>query len=254
MTFIYSFRHGGVNMYQLVIVEDEENIRECLINLFPWPDIGIQIAKDFSDGKEALDYLLTHSVDLLLTDIKLPIMDGIELAKIISLQRKDINIIFLTAHRNFDYAQQAVKYGVKDFLLKPVKYNELLMTFLKIKEELDAKEKKIGESTSYYDQIINNVKKYVSDQLRTVTLDEAAIAVNLSNGYLSRLFKEKTGRTFTEYVTDMKMERAAILLRDSSYKTYEVADMIGYDNPKNFTRAFKQYYQVTPREFREKGM
>lgn len=238
-------------MLQLVVVEDEENIRDCLVNLFPWSDIDVFPCASFSNGRDALEYILSNTVDILITDIKLPIMNGIELAQELSTRKNQVNIIFLTAYRDFEYAQQAVKFGVKDFLLKPVKYNELLLSILKIKETLLTNQtESIITNTSYYDQIITNIKKYVETHIKAVTLDNTAVAVNLSSGYLSRLFKEKTGQNFSEYVTYLKMKKAAEYLRNCNYKTYEVADMIGYDNPKNFTRVFKQYYQVTPREFR----
>jgi AraC-like DNA-binding protein len=101
---------------------------------------------------------------------------------------------------------------------------------------------------------LRRVCEYVKTRLgRKITLAEAAGSVFLSPAYLSRLFKEKMGINFIDYCTRIRMEYASRMLVNSSYKTYEVADMVGYDNPKNFTRAFKQFYNITPREMREKG-
>ncbi|NSW91104.1 MAG: response regulator [Firmicutes bacterium] len=250
-------------MYTLIIVEDEDNIRQGLTYLVPWEDFNFHVVGEFSNGREALSFIETNRVDAVLTDIRLPIMDGIELAQTIQLRRLDVIVVFLTGYRDFEYAQKAVKCGVKDFLIKPVKYKELALTFLNIRESLDARNKNQSESNilyddrkgnTYYDRIIVTVKEYVSENIQSVTLEDASIAVNLSSGYLSRLFKEKTGMTFSEYVIKEKMKQAAILLKSTDYKTYEIADMVGYDSPRNFSRAFKQYYNMTPTEFRERGL
>lgn len=242
-------------MYNLIIVEDEENIRQGLIHLFPWDDFNFHIIGEFSNGLEALNFIETNKVDVILTDIRLPIMDGIELARNIHLKKINVIVIFFTGYKDFEYAQQAIKYGVKDLLIKPIKYKELALTLLNVKEILDTKNKIQNDdnltSNTNHDYLIDHVKKYIVENIRTVTLEDAAIKVNLSSGYLSRLFKEKMGITFSEYVTNEKMKYAAILLKSTNYKTYEVADMVGYDNPRNFTRAFKQYYNMTPSEFRK---
>ncbi len=249
-------------MYRLIIVEDEENIRQGLLYLFPWEDLNFRIAGDFSNGRDALSFIEANEVDAVLTDIRLPVMDGIELAQSIQALKQDISVVFLTGHRDFEYAQQAVKCGVKDFLLKPVKYKELVLSFLGIKEMLDSRTRaRNGANPSedgqtggtHYDRVISAVKKYITENIKAATLEDAAISVNLSSGYLSRLFREKTGMTFTEYVIREKMKHAAVLLKSTDYRTYEIADMVGYDNPRNFSRAFKQHYGMTPSEYREQG-
>ncbi len=247
-------------MYHLIIVEDEDNIRQGLVDLFPWEDFNFHIAGEFSNGRDALSFIETSGVDAVLTDIRLPIMDGIELAQTIQSRKLNVNVVFLTGYRDFEYAQQAVKCGVKDFLIKPVKYKELALTFLRIKESLDERYKTRQESgtpgeervsSPYYDRIMATVKKYVSENIRTATLEDAALAANLSSGYLSRLFKEKNGINFSEFVSHEKMKHAAILLKSTDYKAYEIADMVGYDSPHNFSRAFKQHYNITPAKYRE---
>lgn len=247
-------------MHNLIIVEDEDNIRQGLADLFPWEDFNFKITGSFSNGRDALAFIETTKVDAVLTDIRLPIMDGIELAQTIQSRKLNICVVFLTGHRDFEYAQQAVKCGVKDFLVKPVKYKELALTFLNIKESLDEQSKnRTGRilqnderaSNSYYDRIMATVKKYVSENIKTATLEDAAIAANLSSGYLSRLFKEKNGLNFSEYAANEKMKHAAILLKSTDYKAYEIADMVGYDSAHNFSRAFKLHFNTTPAKFRE---
>ena len=93
-------------------------------------------------------------------------------------------------------------------------------------------------------------KEYVENHLCDASLENTAVYVHLSPGYFSKLFHKITQSTFSDYLTRCRMERAAQLLNDVKFKTYEISLMVGYDNPKNFTRAFKQYFKVTPREYR----
>lgn len=247
-------------MYQLIIVEDEDNIRQGLTHLFPWSEISFHVAADFNNGRDALAFLETNQVDAILTDIRLPHIDGIELAHAIYESKRPISVVFLTGYRDFEYAQQAVRYGVRDLLLKPVKYNELIRSFLAIKERLDTTQQAAEippnetHAEGYYDRIIKSAMLYVSNNLRDVMLEDAAVAANLSSGYFSRLFHEKVGMTFSDYCMRARMEYAAELLKNGDYKTYEIADLVGYDNPKNFSRAFKQYHHITPRECKESRM
>ena len=244
-------------MINLVIVEDETNIRECLQSLFPWSSLGVEVSAAFANGQEAYKYLMSHSADLLLTDIRLPGLTGLELVQMLREGRNMIPVIILTGYRQFDYAQQAIRYKVDDFLLKPIKYEELTAAILRIRDKLEAGlTQEAGPAGSaldstYHERIISSAKQYLTGHLTDASLEEAAISVNLSPGYFSRLFHKVTGETFSDYLTGCRMKKAAEYLHGTNYKTYEISLMVGYDNPKNFTRAFKQYYHVTPREFRD---
>ena len=244
-------------MINLVIVEDETNIRECLQSLFPWSSLGVEVSAAFANGQEAYKYLMSHSADLLLTDIRLPGLTGLELVQMLREGRNMIPVIILTGYRQFDYAQQAIRYKVDDFLLKPIKYEELTAAILRIRDKLEAGlTQETGPAGSaldstYHERIISSAKQDLTAHLTDASLEEAAISVNLSPGYFSRLFHKVTGETFSDYLTGCRMKKAAEYLHGTNYKTYEISLMVGYDNPKNFTRAFKQYYHVTPREFRD---
>lgn len=244
-------------MINLVIVEDETNIRECLQSLFPWSSLGVEVSAAFANGQEAYKYLMSHSADLLLTDIRLPGLTGLELIQMLREGRNMIPVIILTGYRQFDYAQQAIRYKVDDFLLKPIKYEELTAAILRIRDKLESGITRKSEpadsvlDSTYHERIISSAKQYLTAHLTDASLEEAAISVNLSPGYFSRLFHKVTGETFSDYLTGCRMKKAAEYLHGTNYKTYEISLMVGYDNPKNFTRAFKQYYHVTPREFRD---
>lgn len=246
-------------MIRIVIVEDELNIRDCLVNLFPWNDLGVSVIGSFNNGQDAFKFLCDTPADILLCDIHLPGISGLDLIRMLREAKNTIQIIILTAYRQFDYAQQAIRYNVSDFLLKPIKYSELSSCILRIKESLSSssgslKEVDNNDDQPYHEKIISIAKQFISNNLSSASLETVSLAVNLSSGYFSRLFHQVTGTTFSEYLTICRMKKAAEYLKSIDYKTYQISLMVGYDNPKNFTRAFKQYYQMTPREYRENAI
>jgi len=246
-------------MYKLIIVDDEIEIRKGISLYFPWDELGFEVAGQFENGRQALDFCCNSSIDVVLTDIKMPIMNGLELAKELSARKLNLKVVFLSGYREFDYAREALMYGVKSYIVKPSKFDEIYAEFLKIKSELDnlAIPKKDSFQTdltqdkfNYYEQIIIIVKTYIDQHYSSATLDTAAGLAHLSPFYLSNLFKKKTGENFSEYLTKVRMKKAAELLKDISLKFYQISDLVGFSNPKNFTRCFKKYYGKTPKEYR----
>ena len=149
------------------------------------------------------------------------------------------------------------QFGVTATFVDAHNLEELTAAILRIRDKLEAGlTQEAGPAGSaldstYHERIISSAKQYLTAHLTDASLEEAAISVNLSPGYFSRLFHKVTGETFSDYLTGCRMKKAAEYLHGTNYKTYEISLMVGYDNPKNFTRAFKQYYHVTPREFRD---
>ena len=240
-------------MYRVVVVDDEKTISEGIAALFPWNSIGYE-AVPFTDPRVALDYIKREGTDVVLSDIEMPGMSGIELCK--ALQGKDIVVVFLSSHQNYDYFRSAIRYSVEDYLLKPVHSEDILECFGKIRERLDEKrnvKEKEPQSSTYYESIRQKVEEYLEENYREARLEEAALRVNLSAAYLSSLLKDKLGCGFTEMLTGIRMKKAAELLADVQYKAYDIAYYVGYDNPKSFSRAFKNYYGCTPMEYRQGG-
>lgn len=235
-------------MYQMVIVDDEEKIVEGIANLFPWEQIGFSVTF-FSEARKALDYMESHPVDVLMSDIEMPGINGIELCR--RILDKDIKVVFISSYQNYEYFRYAIQFRVEDYLLKPIKSGDILTCFGKIKENLDQKYQVKEETNStYYEQIVDMVKKYIEKHYKEASLEEAAVLVNLSPNYLSKIFKDKCGVGFSEYLVKTRMEKACELLNDIRYKGYDIAYYIGYDNPKNFSRAFKAYFGMSPKEYR----
>lgn len=249
---------GFVMAYKIIVVDDEIRIRSGIVSTFPWGALGYEIAADFESSLRALEYISTHTVDVVLTDIKMPIMDGIELAQKIKKLNEHVEIVFISGFREFSYAKSAIALGIREYITKPINREEVIALFKRLKLEMDksgaASLPQQESAPLYYEKIISTVKEYVCSHLAEATLEGAALEAGLSGGYLSKLFKQRTGLNFSDYALNCRMERALTLLSDTVLKSYEIAELVGYDNPKNFSRSFKQYYGISPREYRENGL
>ena len=231
-------------------MDDEYEIRTGLANYFPWNTVGFEVAGLCSNGIEALAFIEKEFIHAVLCDVKMPVMDGLEFAEKLRHKNKTVKIVFLSGYKDFEYVRQALQYNARDYILKPTQFEEITAVFKKIQHELDLENIPASAFQKAPDTLILAIQKIVQDQLTSVTLESVSREVFLNPFYISKLFKQRTGINFADYVTECRMKRAAELLSDYLYKTYEVSEMVGYSNPKNFTRAFKKYYGVTPSDYK----
>ena len=249
-------------MYKLIIVEDDYQIRSGLGNFFPWREVGFQVVGCFGNGKLAWDYIDTYGADVVLSDIDMPVMNGLELASRIKEKNKPIDIVFLTVYRSFEFAQQALNLGIRHYIVKSTKYDDLVSVFRKIKKDLDDRTGKT-ESEEMFQHLTSSanseqankkilkITSFINQHYKDASLQLVASEMGMNPVYLSRYFKEKTGINFNDFVTEVKMRKAAELIKQNRYKIYEISEMVGYTNAKNFSRAFKNFYKVSPQDFKD---
>ncbi len=126
-------------MYTIVIADDEAELRQALIRRIDWEEVGFQVVGEAENGAEALELVEKLEPDLLLTDVRMPFMSGIELARAVREIRPNIQIAFLSGFDDFTYAQQAIQYNIISYLLKPISSKELTEELKKIKKKIDEK-------------------------------------------------------------------------------------------------------------------
>jgi len=245
-------------MYRIVLLDDEDFILDGLKQLINWEEWGFQIDATFKKPRLAIEYISQNHIDLLISDIRMPDLTGIEVLHELKRRRiTDTRVMMLSGYAEFTYALEALRFGVKDYLLKPVDRQLLLDTLISMKEDLDkfynVADLADSHPEGYYQAIVDNVKAYLDKEYAQATLDQAALLVALSPNYVSKVFKQVTGMKFSEYLQIVKMKHAEKMLLDINLKIYQVSYAVGYDNPKNFTRAFKQFFGLTPWEYREAG-
>lgn len=232
---------------KLIIADDEPHIRSSLKQLFPWKQMGYEVISTFPNGLTALNYLEQHQADVLLTDIRMPIMDGLELIKTIQSHRLKVTPVILSAYSDFEYARQGLAYGAADFIVKPVICEELLDVFQTLKQKLLPSPNTPSKDT------LSLLICYIENHLTHATLENASKSVNLSSDYVSRLFRKQKGISFSEYLLKARMDRAGQLIRNVNLQISDVAAQLGYNNAKNFSRAFHNYYGMTPSEYRRQN-
>ena len=128
-------------MLKIFLAEDEVVVRETIKRMIPWEELGFELVGEAADGEMALPLLIRQQPDLLITDIKMPFMDGLELSDILKKKMPKIQIIILSGYGEFDYAKEAIKIGVTDYLTKPVTGEQLLEALNKVKQKLDKKKR-----------------------------------------------------------------------------------------------------------------
>ena len=126
------------NIFRVIVAEDEELILNNTVKKIHQTGLGFEVIAAVQNGKLALDKIEEYSPDVLITDIRMPVMDGLELIKIVALNFPYIKTIIISGYSEFEYAKQAIKYGVKDYLLKPLESEELKAALIKIKISLEA--------------------------------------------------------------------------------------------------------------------
>lgn len=241
-------------MYNLIIIDDERKILDGIAEIFPWNNIGFDVKGRFTLAHSALDYIKNNPVDVVLTDISMPTMSGLELAKELK-DNKDILVVVFSSYTNYEYMREALQLNIVDYLLKPIDYQKLVTCFEKVKATLDEKYQIIEEKDEgYYEKIIRKVDTYIKNNYQKGRLQEISEEIGISPTYLSKIYKEKSGIGFQEKLNKIRMEKATELLDNHELKSYEVAFYVGYDSPKNFTRAFKSYYGFSPRDYRNKNI
>ncbi|MFD2114649.1 response regulator [Paenibacillus yanchengensis] len=346
-------------MMRAVIIEDEALIRKSLNKLVSESSFGIDVVGEGSNGVEGLQLAERVFPDLIITDIKMPLMNGLEVIKNVKSSGIHCQFIILSGYGDFSFAQEAIHYGVSDYLLKPIRPEQLMQTLHKVKMEFekrqvdwseysewliycseetkrmaqyiwdvneteaiqsidcfnrkwidsggvnsqykvrsmeflsriysylhndlgakkldyDKKETILWEKSMAEVQVLNKqlihgwlqtiretrnysahmsvkqVTTFIEDHYKNneLSLQMVADHVNLTAPYLSQIFKQSIGISFSQYLIETRMEKAKQLLSDPHCKAYEIPEHIGYTDYPHFSKTFKKLYGISPREFR----
>ena len=239
---------------RLLIVDDEElTCRGMQARIREMAFTSLDAVEAVFSAEEALELAQNRRVDILLTDVRMVKMNGLELIEEMQKLHPHVCCIIMTAYANFEYAHQAIKLGVKAFLLKPFSRDEMHETIASAIRQATESGGSQQESADKAKDPINWAKKYVHDHIcEEINMAQVANELNLSYNYFSKLFKQQVGQSFTAYITDEKMKQAGAMLR-AGQKPAEVASALGYVIPQNFSRAFSRYWGCPPSEYRKKA-
>ncbi|QSF46412.1 response regulator transcription factor [Paenibacillus tianjinensis] len=247
-------------MIKVMIADDEEVIRRGLEKITSRMDLEVEVIGSHGNGLEAwnqLSALSEEDIDLLITDIKMPRMDGFKLIEEARGHMKNLPIAVLSGFSDFDYVRRAMRFGALDYLLKPIEKSQLYELLKRVEEN---KKLQAAEPQQEAVQASEGGEHYVVEQTKSILekeynhnfeLERLAETVGMNASYISRLFKYKTGQTITEYLIGIRIARAKELLTGRpDLKNYEIAEMVGYSDPVYFNKLFKKICGMTPKDYK----
>ena len=240
-------------MYSIMIVEDEYLVRQGIASLVDYEQFGMQVIAQAENGIEAWQKFQENPADILLTDINMPQMNGLELAKLVRDQAPKCHIVFLTGYDDFDYARTAIKLGADDYLLKPFSKDDVEEMLAKVQTKLD-KERKKAQIQNLVDQgQRSELEEAIHARLADseLSLKSLAFQLGFSSSYLSVLIKKELGLPFQDYLIQERMKKAKLLLLTTDLKIYEIAEQVGFEDMNYFSQRFKQVVGLTPRQFKK---
>lgn len=264
-------------MIRLLIVDDEKLEREALAELVQRRFEREVVLEMAENGRKAADTAVLWGADLILMDIEMPGMSGLDAARAVLAQRPSCRVIFVTAYSLFQYAHEAVHLGACDYLLKPVDPDELEASVRRAMRQIET-ERKLEELAAARPQpeqteteeeaedapeegensqtalVMAHVRRYLEDNyMFDLSLDSVGEILHISPAYLSAQFKKYQKMNFLDCLTELRINAAKELLADPFRSSAEVASMVGYEDASYFARAFKKRTGMTPTQYRRQA-
>ena len=243
--------------YKYVVAEDERLIRRNLIKKISSLNLPLVNCGEAANGAEAIELITQTCPHIVITDIRMPECDGLELVKYISENHPGIKTMILSGYDDFSYAQTAIRYSVSDYLLKPVVLDDLAHSLQKLIISLNEEFENL-ESYDVRSQSLNQTEiadlmvKYLQENFsHDLSMQGLADKFGFTTEYLGKIFKKNTGETPQKYLTKLRMNEAKrLLLSSPEMEIQKIGELVGYKNAFYFSRAFKNYTGVHPTEFR----
>ena len=240
-------------MLRVVIIDDEVISKRGIRQLLESRREQFAIVGEASDGLGGLRLVREQLPDIVITDIKMPHMDGLEMLHDINQISKNIKTVIISGHDNFEFAQRAIRMGAVDYMLKPVRIKEfltLLDRLIKMSDQQDSAADM--DKGGAYRLVIQKSLDYIHEHYNTpLSLGEIADRANMNSSYFSKLFKVETGVNYKEYVLRYRLEKAKFYLKNTNIKINEIAKLVGYNDEKYFYVIFKRAVGCTPVAYRE---
>ncbi|MFC4320467.1 response regulator transcription factor [Litchfieldia salsa] len=249
----------------ILVVDDEPRTRQGIKKTLETWSSGRHDILDAESAAYSIEILKKQKVHLLISDICMPEMTGLEMLDTLKKQKQDPVVIILSAYSEFTYAQEAIRLGVHNYLLKPVNKIKLIevvegaLEFESSRERIDMIQRVVDHKlvdlkleAKKDDSPITKAIKYVDDNLSNhLSLNDVAKHVHLNSSYLSVLFKEQVNMTFSEYVTRSRLQLAKQLLINTDKTITNIAEEAGYGTSKYFIKLFKEHEGLTPSKYRK---
>lgn len=233
-------------MVTILIADDELLVRSGIKFAIGEMELPLSVVGEANNGAAAMDLLRLKKPDIVITDIKMPLINGLDLIRQANEELENVpQFIIVSGYADFEYAKQAMQYGVFYYVLKPIKAGELREALQGCTARFSFPKSDSGSARALISYIDTNYN-------RNISLEELSAKFCFSMKHTAALVKKHTGKSFTDYLADLRMETAFALLLKTEMKVKEIAAYVGYEDPQYFHRVFKQKTGQTPAQYREK--
>lgn len=256
---------------KLLVVDDEPLILAGLCSILEKNDTGFSQVRSAGNAVEAFKMLSGYTPDLVIVDIKMPEMDGFEFIRLAKDKNLCQRFIIISGYDEFEYARQAVRYHVIDYLTKPVVKDELIQLLRRIAGEINRERQRLEEGKPksadleksedsfgliHAGQCSENIRKvlsYIHAHYKwNIALGDIAEQVGLNSSYISTTFKKETGMNVVYYIHYCRIQSALMLMKEHpELPMSKISYQVGYENPRHFFRVFKKYLNTSPGELRK---
>lgn len=248
--------------YSIVIAEDESLLLDNLINKIYNLNINFEVVGKAQTGIQAYNLINELNPDVVITDIKMPVMDGMQLIEKVYNKYPFTKFIIISGFSDFKYAQQAILFQVSEYLLKPIDELELKTALLRIKQSFESEQLSCSEIFNYNlavkspEEIAEVLKTYlINNYNKDISLNMIAKNMNYSSSYLTKLFQQQYDTTPIKFIISLRMCKAKHYLTHTSelLTIAEVGNIVGYQDQAYFSRIFKKYIGCSPSNYREQN-
>ena len=244
-------------MIKVLIAEDENLIRKKLLHFIDYDALGMVVVAEVDNGVSGVELIKKYKPDIVLADINMPEKDGLDMIK--ETLDYDYIAIIISGYDYFSYAQRALKYGVTDYLLKPISLDDLNEALVNAREIIYKKRSVISRNSdienaidistdeAIKDSTVVEMIRFVKDNYQDkISISDLSKKLAYSESMLNRKFKKEVHITFNEYLNRYRINKAIELLKNSDYNITEISYMCGYSSAKYFSRVFKKYLGISP--------
>lgn len=247
--------------YTALIVDDEAHIRRTIRAIGLWEQFGIQLIGEASDGLQALQMITEYRPDIVFLDMRMPGVDGLELLKQLERFALPSSIMIVSGHDDYVYMHQAIKYGAKDYILKPIdreSFNASLGRLIARMEKRTADpsfpgtatEPGVEETAPQLDLVAQIYEYIVQNYKQDISLSSLSQKYYINREFLSRAFKKRYDTGITSFVNQIRMNKAKEYLQ-KGWKVHLAAEKVGLNDVNYFSKLFKKHIHMTPSEYAE---
>lgn len=243
---------------KLLIADDEDVICKGVAKYIRLHTDRFSKIYEAENGKEALDIIIQKQPDMMILDVQMPIMTGLDVMRESAKAGIKPVTMILSGYDEFIYAQKAIKFGAKEYLLKPVRAADILKMLNELADEYIGKEMQDEEQSdadgaemAKENPLVKEAREYMNENYaQNLSLSDVAEYLQISVGYLSTLMNQSLNCGFTDYLNQIRIDRACCYLEQNTLKNYEIAYKVGFNDEKYFSKVFKKLKGMSPKEYR----